>query len=197
MAYPRDLVTSAQRVDSDSHTELTTEQLECLKYLCVDKVGRRVSETIDSGVKLFQCLTERGELRQDKREILSELLKEIQRQDLSEKLISFQSQPHECAGTHLCDAKRAKLDIATDIIAENLGRDWRKLGRMLCIKEVKLDSISMSHPNNLDETVRELLKEWRERRGSEVRTEELIRALRACQQNLTADKVEDAWIIPQ
>ncbi|XP_077567850.1 FAS-associated death domain protein [Stigmatopora nigra] len=181
----------------DISRELTTEQLDNLKYLCMDKIGRRMLEMIDSGFKLFQCLTERGELGQDKREILSELLKNIKRIDLSEKLMSFQSQPLECAGNHPCDAKRAKLDIATDIIAENVGRNWRKLGRELGIRPVKLESISMSHPNNLEETARELLKEWREHHGSEVRPEELIYALRACHQNLTADKVEDAWIILQ
>lgn len=84
----------------------------------------------------------------------------------------------------------AKLDIATEVIAENLGKAWRKLGRKLGLTEVKLESISKRHPTDLEETVLELLKEWRKSRGAEARTEELIRALRACQHNLTADKVE-------
>ncbi|XP_042337036.1 FAS-associated death domain protein-like [Plectropomus leopardus] len=85
----------------------------------------------------------------------------------------------------------AKLDTATDVIAENLGRNWRKLGRKLGLTDVKLESISRRHPTELDETVRELLKEWRKSRGAEARAEELIKALRACEFNLTADKVED------
>lgn len=77
------------------------------------------------------------------------------------------------------------------MIAENLGRTWRKLGRKLGLSDVKLDSISKRHPTELEETVLELLKEWRKSRGAEARTEELISALRACQYNLTADKVVD------
>lgn len=85
----------------------------------------------------------------------------------------------------------AKLDIATEIIAENLGRNWRKLGRKLCLTEVKLESISRRHPTELDEIARELLKDWRKIRGAEARTKELIGALRACDLNLTADNLED------
>lgn len=84
----------------------------------------------------------------------------------------------------------AKLHIATEVIAENLGRAWRKLGRKLHLTDVKLDSISKRHPTELDETAVELLKEWRKNCGAEARTEELLEALRACDLNMTADKVE-------
>lgn len=80
------------------------------------------------------------------------------------------------------------------MIAENVGGTWRKLGRELCLSETKLKSISLRFPTDLEETVRELLKEWRESRGAEARTGELIKALRACQQNLTADIVEAACL---
>lgn len=84
-----------------------------------------------------------------------------------------------------------KLDIASLVISENLGRSWRKLGRRLRLNEVKLESIGRRHPTDLEETALELLKEWRRSRGAEARVEELIEALRACQFNLTADKVAD------
>lgn len=84
----------------------------------------------------------------------------------------------------------AKLDIATDVIADNLGRNWRKLGRKLGLTDVKLESISKRHPTELDRTVIELLREWRKNRGAEARIEDLIKALRDCEFNLTADKVE-------
>lgn len=89
----------------------------------------------------------------------------------------------------------AKLDIATEVIAETLGKDWRKLGRKLGLTDVKLESISKRHPTELAETTFELLREWRKNRGTEARTVELIQALRACQLNLTADKVEDKLIL--
>ncbi|XP_077375448.1 FAS-associated death domain protein [Festucalex cinctus] len=174
----------------DISNQLSAEQLGSLKYLCGDKVGKRELEKIDSGCKLFQSLTEKGVLSQDNTELLSKLLKEIKRQDLSEKLNSLQSPP-ECVP--LCKTERAKLDIATEVIAENLGRSWRKLGRKLCLNESKLESISMKYPNDLEETARELLGEWRKSRGAEAHTGELIDALRACQQNLTADKVQDRF----
>ena len=77
------------------------------------------------------------------------------------------------------------------MIAENLGKNWRKLGRKLGFNEVKLESISLKHPTDLEETVIELLKEWRKSRGAQAQTKELIEALRGCQHNLTADKLED------
>ncbi|XP_035484881.1 FAS-associated death domain protein-like, partial [Scophthalmus maximus] len=85
----------------------------------------------------------------------------------------------------------AKLDIATEVIAENLGKMWRKLGRKLGLNEVKLESIYRRHPTDLEETVVELLKDWRKSRGAEAQTNELLKALRDCQFNLTAAKVED------
>lgn len=84
----------------------------------------------------------------------------------------------------------AKLDIAKEVITENLGKNWRKLGRRLGLTDVKLESISKRHPTELEETAVELLKEWRKNRGAEARTEDLLNALRVCQFNLTADKVE-------
>lgn len=77
------------------------------------------------------------------------------------------------------------------MITENLGRNWRKLGRRLGLKDVKLESIAKRHPADLEETTVELLKEWRKSRKADATTDELVAALRACQLNLTADKVAD------
>lgn len=77
------------------------------------------------------------------------------------------------------------------MIAENLSKNWRKLGRKLGLSEVKLESISKRHPTDIEETVVEMLKEWRIHRGAEARTIDLLEALKACQYNLTADKVEE------
>lgn len=83
----------------------------------------------------------------------------------------------------------AKLDIATEVIAENLGKAWRRLGRKLGLNEVKLDSIAKCHPTDLYETTVELLKEWRKVQGPAACADNLIIALRACDLNLTADIV--------
>ncbi|CAG5850959.1 unnamed protein product [Menidia menidia] len=84
------------------------------------------------------------------------------------------------------------MDIATEVIAENLGKSWHKLGRKLRLGGVKLESIANRHPTDLEETAVELLKEWRKSQGAGARTGQLIRALKDCQFNLTADKVEEA-----
>lgn len=90
----------------------------------------------------------------------------------------------------ICRFSPAKLEIATEVIAENLGKKWRRFGRKLGLGEVKLDSISLRHPSDLHETAVELLKEWRKVRGPGARVEDLIEALRACEFNLTAHNLE-------
>lgn len=84
----------------------------------------------------------------------------------------------------------AKLDIAKEVIAENLGTRWRRLARKLGLSEVKLESISKRHPSELYETAVEMLKEWRKMRGPEADVADLIKALRACDFNMTADILE-------
>lgn len=84
----------------------------------------------------------------------------------------------------------AKLNIASDVIVNNVGRSWRKFGRKLGLTEVHLESIARKHPTDLMETAVELLKMWRKIKPQEGENE-LIKALRDCDLNLTADKVEE------
>ncbi|KAM7015102.1 FAS-associated death domain protein [Tautogolabrus adspersus] len=168
---------------------LSAPQLEQLKFLCKDDIGKRDMERIDSGLKLFQFLTERNKLGADNTEYVCRLLKTV-RPDLSEKLQNFDCEP-ENSDNQPPEQEREKLCIATEFIIESLGRGWRKLGRKLGLNETKLESISLRHPTDLEETTVELLKEWRKSRGAEARTDDLINALRACGLNLTADKIED------
>lgn len=80
--------------------------------------------------------------------------------------------------------------MATEVICQNLGKFWRRVGRKLGLSEVKLDSISKRHPTDLEETAVELLKEWRKLRGPGAQAEVLIEALKACDLNLTAHTIE-------
>lgn len=173
----------------DISNQLSDDQLVGLKFLVRD-VGKRELERITSGLQLFQILMQRGELSAENTEHLSKLLAGIQRRDLVDKLNCFDSQPGS-ASNEPEPVQRGKLDIAVEVIAENLGKNWRKLGRKLGLTDVKLESIAKRHPTDLEETAVELLKEWRKNKGAEAETKDLIAALRACQQNLTADKVED------
>ncbi|XP_029901359.1 FAS-associated death domain protein [Myripristis murdjan] len=169
---------------------LTREQLEQMKFLC-EKIGKNRKEKLDTGYKLFEALTERGELGEDNTTFLSGLLKQVHRQDLATKLDNYDTEHlAEPSDNQPSETERAKLDIATEVIVDNIGRAWRQLGRKLRLTEAKLESISEKHPRDLEETVRELLKQWRRSQAAQASAEELIKALRACQHNLTADKVE-------
>ncbi|KAF3686991.1 FAS-associated death domain protein FAS-associating death domain-containing protein FADD [Channa argus] len=174
----------------DISNQLSVDNLETLKFLCREMIGKKDREKINSGIKLFQLLTERGKLGPQNTEFVSACLREAQRQDLADKLTSFETQSAN-TNDEPDDTEKAKLDIATQVIAENLVRGWRKVGRKLGVKDVKLESISHKHPSDVEETVVELLKEWRKSVGAEAQTQKLIEVLRACQFNLTADKVED------
>ncbi|XP_037306252.2 FAS-associated death domain protein-like [Pungitius pungitius] len=178
----------------DISNQLTQDQLDKMKFLLKDMVGKKELEKITSGTQLFQVLTERRQLGGDQTEYLSKLLQDIHRADLSDKLDNFEN------GSAFCDdqpdpSERAKLDTATDVIAENLGKPWRRLGRRLGLTDVKLDSVSARH-TDLEETAREMLKEWRKSRGAEARASDLVEALRRCDLNLTADKVVDKLSTP-
>ncbi|XP_029702371.1 FAS-associated death domain protein-like [Takifugu rubripes] len=167
--------------------QLTEDQLSKVKFLCQDHIGKRSLETIDSGTKLFTTLSERGHLSPDDTELLGQMLQKVGRDDLFQILDAFVtgSRPG-----HQDDTENAKLATATEVLSEHLGRSWRRLGRRLGLSEVKLDSISRRHPTELDETAVELLKEWRKLRGPQACVEDLIQALRACDLNLTAHKLE-------
>ncbi|XP_059204862.1 protein FADD isoform X2 [Centropristis striata] len=131
--------------------QLSGEQLKDLKYLCGDMIGKGKMEKITTGTQLFQVLTERTKLGPDKLDYLSQLLKEIKRPDLSNKLECFESQSGY-TDNQPEQKERDKLDLATNVIVENVGRRWRKLGRSLNLSEVKLDSIARRHPDDLEET---------------------------------------------
>nr|XP_046240295.1 protein FADD [Scatophagus argus] len=168
--------------------QLSAEQLSQLKFLCRDHIGKREMENIDTGIKLFDILTQRGKLGPDNTDYLRQLLTEIRRPDLLSKIDSIESQSGSTEQPD--ETETAKLNIATEVIAENLGKNWRKLGRKLGLPDVKLESILRRHPTELEELARDLLKEWRKSRGAKAQTEELITALRACQYNMTADTIE-------
>uniref|UniRef100_A0AAZ3PTZ4 Death domain-containing protein n=1 Tax=Oncorhynchus tshawytscha TaxID=74940 RepID=A0AAZ3PTZ4_ONCTS len=62
-------------------------------------------------------------------------------------------------------------------------------GRVLGLPEAKQDHIAQKHPNDPEEQVVELLKEWRKMQKAEAKTDTLIKALRSCDQ-YTADLIQ-------
>lgn len=71
-----------------------------------------------------------------------------------------------------------------------MGKKWRQFGRKLGLLDTHLEGIQEKHSRDLEEQVRELIRQWMKTRRENARVEDLIKALRDCRQNLTADLVE-------
>lgn len=72
--------------------QLSSDQLNDLKFLCNRFIGKKILEKVSSGRDLFQLLTERQRLGADNTQFLSDLLEKVHRQDLSDKLNGFVNQ---------------------------------------------------------------------------------------------------------
>ncbi|XP_067105240.1 protein FADD [Osmerus mordax] len=168
--------------------DLRDDNLEKMKFLC-PQLGKKRLEKVDSGIKLFQELMQRQLLGPNNTEQLKLLLNKIRREDLAETLNNFESQ---CPGpqTNLPDkTEQAKLKAARKVIMAQLGRKWRMLGRRLGLTEAMLDSVVTKHRDVLEDQVAGMLCVWEKSQGAEARADDLVRALRSCDLNLTADLV--------
>ncbi len=76
-------------------------------------------------------------------------------------------------------------------MADNIGREWRMLGRTLGLKESDIDQISHEHRHDLREQCRQCLIAWMAKDRGLATREKLIKALREINQNYIADEVED------
>ncbi|TSL68262.1 FAS-associated death domain protein [Bagarius yarrelli] len=168
--------------------KLSPDQLAHLKFLCGDIIGKKKSEEISSGVQLFEVLIERAEIGPGNTELLRKHLTGIGQHVLLETIDRYEGQ---AVSSELPDeAELDKINCAIELIVESLGRKWLRYGRKLGIAEFKLEGIQEKHPRNLEEQGRELFKEWKKARKAEANVDELIRALRECDLNYTADVVE-------
>lgn len=70
----------------DISKQLSKDQLEDIKFLCNDFIGKKVMEKIDTGLKLFTVLMERGKLGPDDTDFLCRSLGLIHRPDLAAKV---------------------------------------------------------------------------------------------------------------
>ena len=70
--------------------ELSTENLDSLKYLLRDLLTTREIEGISNATDLFVFLEQRNELGSDNCYLLEDLLTQIERQDLVKELKNFQ-----------------------------------------------------------------------------------------------------------
>ncbi|XP_026867520.1 FAS-associated death domain protein isoform X2 [Electrophorus electricus] len=154
----------------------------------LDKIGKKKTEDITRGIELFEYLMERAEIGPGDTVFLRQLLIDIGQQTVAEIIDNYE---REASIAKLPDeTEQVKISCATDVLVDQLGKKWMQYGRKLGISDSKLEGIQEKHPRNLEEQVRELLREWKKTRKAEARVDDLLKALRACSQNYTADLVE-------
>nr|BAC27384.1 unnamed protein product [Mus musculus] len=166
---------------------LSGNDLMELKFLCRERVSKRKLERVQSGLDLFTVLLEQNDLERGHTGLLRELLASLSRHDLLQRLDDFE------AGTATAAPPgEADLQVAFDIVCDNVGRDWKRLARELKVSEAKMDGIEEKYPRSLSERVRESLKVWKNAEKKNASVAGLVKALRTCRLNLVADLVEEA-----
>ncbi|NXH86996.1 FADD protein, partial [Edolisoma coerulescens] len=165
---------------------LSDKELSDMKFLCRDKIRKRKLETVQSGRELFSILMEQREIASDNLEFLRKLLQHIGRGDLVAQLVQFEEEE-----PHALDDQPDVHEKPTAVICDNVGREWKKLMRELGMAEVKLDRIEAAHRFNLYEQLVQALREWQRWKGKDAKVADLIKALRGCNLNLVADRVEE------
>ncbi|XP_026071659.1 FAS-associated death domain protein-like [Carassius auratus] len=168
--------------------KLSEDNLTSLKFLCTD-IGKKRLEKINKGIDLFECLIEKATLGPDNTEHLRDLLIQIGQRVLLEIIDEYERGSPATAGV-LDAQEREKINIATEVIVKHLGRKWLQFGRKLGVNQTQLEGIQEKHSRDLEEQVRELITQWMKMKKENARVEDLIKALRDCNQNLTADLVE-------
>ncbi|XP_009818111.2 FAS-associated death domain protein [Gavia stellata] len=170
---------------------LSDTELSSLKFLCRGKIGKRKLECVRSGGELFSILLEQQLIASDKVAFLEGMLESIKRKDLVSQLKQFVEEGELHAPEDQPDVHEKRLQkAAIEVICENVGRDWKMLMRKLGISEVKMDRIVAANPFNLQEQLVQSLREWQKWKGKDAKVTDLIRALRGCNMNLVADRVE-------
>ncbi|XP_010146471.1 PREDICTED: FAS-associated death domain protein [Eurypyga helias] len=176
-------------------SSLSDSELSSLKFLCRGKIGKRKLESVQSGTELFIILLEQQLITSDKVSFLEELLESIKREDLIAQLKRFVEEGEVNAPDDQPDVHEKRLlEVAIEVICENVGRDWKMLVRKLGVTEVKMDRIIAANPLNLREQLFQSLREWQKAKGKDAKVADLIAALRGCKMNLVADRVEQTLL---
>ncbi|XP_009580831.1 PREDICTED: FAS-associated death domain protein [Fulmarus glacialis] len=175
-------------------SSLSDNELSSLKFLCRGKIGKRKLESVRSGGgggELFSILLEQQLIASDKVSFLEDLLESIKREDLVSQLKQFVEEGEVNAPDDQPDVHEKRLlKAAIEVICENVGREWKMLMRKLGISEVQMDRIVAANPFNLQEQVVQSLRTWQKWKGKDAKVTDLIKALRGCNMNLVADRVE-------
>ena len=77
-----------------------------------------------------------------------------------------------------------------DLISTEIGRDWRRMVRKLGVSDSDIDTVTERYPRDVREQIRHLLTLWQKRIGPEASRKDIVDALRKCQRNKLATKLE-------
>ncbi|NWZ81002.1 FADD protein, partial [Poecile atricapillus] len=165
---------------------LSDTELSSMKFLCRDKISKRKLEAVQSGRDLFSILIEQQKIAEDNLEFLRKLLQHIDRGDLLSQLVQFEEEE-----PYAPDDQPDGHEQPVAVIHDNVGREWKRLMRELGMPEVKLDRIETDYRDKLSEQVFQALRQWQSWKAKHAKVADLIQALRGCNLNLVADKVED------
>ncbi|NWT69854.1 FADD protein, partial [Prunella himalayana] len=167
-------------------SDLSDAELDAMKFLCRDKISKRKLEMVRKGLELFSILMEQQVIAPNKLGFLKELLEHIKRGDLLSLVAQFEQRE-----LHAPDDQPDEHEKPFDVILAHVGREWKKLMRELGLSEVKLFKVETAYPFDLEEKVLQALQEWQKWKGKDAKVADVIKALRGCNLNLVADKVEE------
>ncbi|NWI88910.1 FADD protein, partial [Pitta sordida] len=170
---------------------LSDAELGQMKFLCRDKVGKGKLESVRSALELLSILIEQQHITPGNLRFLRELLERLKRHDLVSQLNQFEEGGGGGAGPGAPDDHPDEREKSSDVICENIGKEWKKLMRELRMPDVLLDRIEADRRHSLYEQLVQGLREWQRWKGKDAKVDDLIKALRRCRLNLVADRVEE------
>ncbi|NWH85340.1 FADD protein, partial [Aegithalos caudatus] len=166
-------------------SRLSDKELAEMKFLRRD-IGKGKLDRVQKGVEFFDILMERQEITKDNLVLLKELLQHIDRRDLLAEVLQFEEGQPYVPGDQPDEHEQP-----VQVICGNIGREWKRLMRELGMSEVNLDRIEAAYPLDLREKLFKALGEWQKGKGKDAKVADLIQALRGCDLNLVADRVEE------
>lgn len=172
----------------DLDRALRPNELEAMKYLCADDIPLRRREEINRALALWEVLEERQLLSPLDTHFLKDLIRKAAagRDDLVTIITVYEQQ---LPASQSSSAPYAGISKDFDIIVEGINiRKWRTLARRLGLSDQVIDNLAEKYNGNTQEQVRQALILWS--KGDNVSRESLVKALKSCEMNMTAHKIE-------
>ncbi|XP_028393278.1 FAS-associated death domain protein-like [Dendronephthya gigantea] len=164
--------------------DIEKSELESMKYCCEDycgdkKIGSKRLQEISEARQLFDELIKRNLLGPDNTQILVQLLEKADRYDLSDRVLKRQVSSSSGTQDEVTDGPvvNDKLkDARLNDIAEDLGRDWKPLGRRLGLSTNILDNIDAEN-KKVKEKAFQMMSKWKKHNGNKATGQILADAL--------------------